>query len=90
MEHEPVAPLVADRVRRLRRERGWSAERLATACEEAGYKALTQSTIAKIESGVRKTVTATEIAGLAKALDITPTQLLAPKLLGQPDVALSM
>jgi transcriptional regulator with XRE-family HTH domain len=90
MEPEPVARLVADRVRRLRRERGWSTERLAKACEEAGYRMLTRSTIAKIESGVRRTVTATEIAGLAKALGIMPTQLLAPKLLGQPDVALSM
>jgi transcriptional regulator with XRE-family HTH domain len=50
---------------------------LAAACAEAGYQALTRSTIAKIESGVRKNITADEIAGLAKALDTTPTQLLA-------------
>jgi CRP-like cAMP-binding protein len=39
---------------------------------------ITRSTIAKIESGVRKTVTADEIAVLARVLGVTPTELLAP------------
>jgi transcriptional regulator with XRE-family HTH domain len=79
LESESVARLVATRVRALRHARGWSAERLATACADAGYRSLTRSTIAKIESGVRKTVTADEVAGLAQALGTTPTLLLAPE-----------
>jgi transcriptional regulator with XRE-family HTH domain len=75
MEPEPVARLVAARVRRLRRERGWSAEQLAKACGDDGP---TRSTIAKIESGVRKSVTAEEIAVLARALEVSPAELLAP------------
>ncbi|MGV9364729.1 VMAP-C domain-containing protein [Amycolatopsis sp. NPDC003731] len=78
MGPEPIARLVAAHVRRLRRERGWTADRLARACAEAGQPALTRGTIAKIESGVRKTVTADEIAVLAKALEVTPAELLAP------------
>lgn len=85
MELEPVARSIAAHVRRLRRERGWSAAQLAMACATAGYPGLTRSTIAKIESGVRKTVTAAEVAGLAKALDITPTQLLSSDLAPDSD-----
>lgn len=76
MGSEPVARVVAARVRALRHARGWSAERLAAACVDAGYQSLTRSTIAKIESGVRKNITVEEIAGLANALGTTPTQLL--------------
>ncbi|MGW4061498.1 VMAP-C domain-containing protein [Amycolatopsis sp. NPDC004747] len=78
MGPEPIARLVAAHVRRLRRERGWSADRLARACADIGQPTLTRGTIAKIESGVRKTVTADEIAVLAKALEVTPAELLAP------------
>ncbi len=61
----------------LRIERGWSMVRLAQACAHAGHPSLTRSTIAKLESGVRKTLSAAELAGLAQALDRTPDQLLA-------------
>ena len=70
---------VAYRIRQLRRERGWSARDLAEACERMGQRSLTRGTIAKIESGVRKSVTADEVACLARVFDITPTDLLAPE-----------
>ena len=68
---------VAERIRRLRHERSWSARDLAEACERMGQPSLSRGTIAKIESGVRKSVTADEVACLARVFGITPTDLLA-------------
>lgn len=79
MEHAPVAKLVADRVRHLRKQRGWSAQQLADACAAAGMPVLSRGTIAKIESGVRKSVNAEEVAVLSQVLGVTPTELLAPE-----------
>jgi transcriptional regulator with XRE-family HTH domain/DNA-binding NarL/FixJ family response regulator len=72
---QPVATHnVAYRIRRLRTQRGWSAQQLADQCGGA----LTRSTIAKIESGVRRIVTVEEIAVLAQAFQVDPQDLLAP------------
>ncbi len=68
---------VADRVRSLRSERGWSAQQLANECARVGMPSLSRGTIAKIESGVRKSITAEEVAVLADVLGVTPTSLLA-------------
>jgi len=76
-----TTPLVADRVKRLRTERGWSARDLAEECARAGLSELTRSTIAKIESGVRKSVTADEITVLARVLGVTPSDLVGPATL---------
>jgi len=67
---------IADRVRDLRSQRRWSARQLAEECDRAGSKSLTRGTIAKIESGVRKYVTADELAVLAQVLQVSPTDLL--------------
>jgi two-component system nitrate/nitrite response regulator NarL len=67
---------VADAVRRLRDERGWTARELAEACLRAGAPSLTRATIAKIESGVRKSVTADELAVLARVLGVSSETLL--------------
>ncbi|MBV9141891.1 MAG: helix-turn-helix transcriptional regulator [Pseudonocardiales bacterium] len=71
--------LVAGRVRRLRMELRWSAQRLADECAREGCDSLTRGTIAKIESGARKSVTADEVAVLARVLGVTPTDLLTPE-----------
>ncbi|QKV72438.1 helix-turn-helix domain-containing protein [Amycolatopsis sp. Hca4] len=89
MATAPVARLVAERVRQLRRRRNWSAQQLADACADAGMKTLTRGTIAKIESGVRKSVSAAEVQVLAKVLGVTPNELLAPGS-RQPDRRLSL
>jgi len=67
---------IADRVRDLRSARRWSARRLAEECARAGSTSLTRGTIAKIESGVRKYVTADELAVLAQVLLVSPAELL--------------
>lgn len=77
MADATVTRTVADRVRSLRRGRGWSARELAEACERAGMATLTRSAIAKIESGVRKSVTADELAILAAVLKVPLSALLA-------------
>ena len=66
-----VAPQgIAGRIRQLRAERGWSAQRLADECAKRGLATLNRGTIAKIESGVRKSVTAEEIDVLGRALGV--------------------
>src|SRR5262249_23506284 len=69
---------VADRVRQLRTERAWSARKLAEACAAAGMPSLNRGTLAKIESGVRKSVTVAEIAALARAFGAQPTARVEP------------
>ncbi|UOX89255.1 FxSxx-COOH system tetratricopeptide repeat protein [Amycolatopsis sp. FBCC-B4732] len=69
-------PTLAAKIRRLRKERGWSAQRLADQCAKLGEPALTRSTIAKIESGVRRSVHAGELAVLARAFEVSPGVLL--------------
>ena len=76
MDRGAVTQGLADRLRRLREERGWSAQRLADACASAGFPGLTRSTIAKIESGTRKSVTADEVTALAHVLGVPATDLL--------------
>lgn len=67
---------VADSVRGLRSQRRWSARKLAEECARAGSRSLTRGTIAKIESGVRKYVTADELTVLAQVLQVSPADLL--------------
>ena len=76
MEEGSVTQQVSDRIRVLRAERRWSARDLAEACAREGMPSLTRSTIAKIEAGSRKSVTAEEIAVLARALQVSSTDLL--------------
>lgn len=69
---------VANRVRQLRTERGWTVQDLADACAAAGMPSLTRGTLAKIESrkAIRKSVTVAEIAALARAFGVQPTDLV--------------
>ena len=76
MAQETVTELLADRIKQARTARGWTAQQLADTCVLAGCPALTRGTIAKIESGVRKTITAEEVAALAFVLAISPSELL--------------
>lgn len=72
--------MVAERVRRLRQQHGWTAQQLADMCADAGLPSLTRGTIAKIESGVRQSVSADELGVLANVLGVTATELLTPDL----------
>jgi len=81
---------VAGRVKELRTRRGWSAERLAKACADAGMPELNRSVIANIESRRRKQVSIEEALTLAYVLDVAPVHLIVPtedveQYLGTPD-----
>jgi transcriptional regulator with XRE-family HTH domain len=76
MSDVSVTRQVADHVRSLRAQRRWSARQLAEECARAGATSLTRGTIAKIESGGRKYVTADELAVLARVLGVSPSALL--------------
>jgi len=78
MSDASVTRHVADHIRSLRAQRRWSARQLAEECARAGATSLTRGTIAKIESGGRKYVTADELAVLARVLQVSPSALLAP------------
>jgi transcriptional regulator with XRE-family HTH domain len=62
-------------IRKLRRQRNWTAQRLAEECVRSGAPWLTRGTIAKIESGVRKSITSEELVALAQAFGVTLAHL---------------
>jgi DNA-binding SARP family transcriptional activator/tetratricopeptide (TPR) repeat protein/DNA-binding Xre family transcriptional regulator len=76
MANDTVTRRIADRLRVLRSQRGWSARQLADECARAGGGTLTRGTIAKIESGGRKYVTADELIVLARVLETSVEDLL--------------
>lgn len=57
--------MLADNLRRLRKEKGWSQERLA---QQAG---VTLSSLSKIESGANDNPTIKTLQSLASALGVT-------------------
>lgn len=64
------------RVRALRSQRGWSAQRLADLCAEAGAEGLTRQAISKLENGPRKYLRAGEARTLARVFGVTIDFLL--------------
>ena len=62
--------MLADNVKRFRKERGLSQDQLARQAD------ITYTTLAKIESGVNQNPTIKTIQGIAKALDVTIDQLV--------------
>ncbi|WP_333769318.1 helix-turn-helix domain-containing protein [Streptomyces sp. IBSBF 2435] len=68
---------VADTVRRLREERGMTAQEVADACAALGHR-MPRSVIANLENGRRSGIDLTELLVLAKVLDVPPVALLVP------------
>ena len=71
--------IVGPQVRRFRTQRGWSQSALAAKCQMAGWD-ISRGIIAAIEGRVRW-VGDFELMLLAKALRITPTELLPKQLI---------
>jgi transcriptional regulator with XRE-family HTH domain len=86
-----VSDIIVQRVKVLRRERGWSARELARRCAEAGAPELTLSVLNNIETGRpdpktgkrRRRVDVEELLALARTFDVLPSDLLEP-LRGRP------
>lgn len=75
MEQPDVNRIVASRVKRLRQERRWSAQRLADECQPFGPPYLDRNRIAKIEANLRRRIGIEEVEILARALGVTVDQL---------------
>lgn len=79
-----VSDLIAERLRDVRTERGWTAAELAAACARAGQPKITTAVIANIETGRRnpdgtrrRQVSVDEMLLFAAVLKIPPADLLA-------------
>lgn len=68
--------VIAQRVKLLRRERGFSAERLAEEMDRVGVP-FDKTVVANLETGRRRYVTVQELFALALVLDASPMHLLA-------------
>ena len=77
-----VMATVAAEVRRRRKERGMTAQELADACAEIGYR-IPRNVIANMESGRRAALPLIEVMVLAEALNTHPILLIYP--LGHKD-----
>ncbi|MFJ3536739.1 transcriptional regulator [Streptomyces sp. NPDC090109] len=68
---------VAGEVRRRRKEKRWSAQRLAERCEELGHP-IPRNVIANLESGRRANLPLVDVMVLAAALETYPICLIFP------------
>jgi len=68
---------IAEQVRRHRKARGWSAQRLSDECSGLGFD-FPRSTLADLESGRRANISVAELIALAAALGVPPLLLLYP------------
>lgn len=69
---------IAQRVKAVRKARGWSAQQVAERCANVGMPELDRSTIANIELGRRQRVGVDEWLVLAYVLGVAPVHLLLP------------
>ncbi len=79
MDHEQAAPTaaVAQRIRDLRKKRGWSAERLAQEMRGAGI-GWNRGVVTKLEGGRRHDVSVAELFALSYVLNVAPVHVLVP------------
>lgn len=66
---------VAQRMRELRRARGWSADRLVEELAKHGVS-WNRGVVTKLETGRRESVSVAELLGLASAFSVMPLTLL--------------
>jgi transcriptional regulator with XRE-family HTH domain len=78
-----LGQIVGERVRRLRDDRGWSAQRLAQECARRGVDSLKRTAISKVENNRRK-LSSEEVLTLAKVLGVTADYLLEGKVAPEP------
>lgn len=78
-----VTTVIAERIKTLRNEARLSGPALAAAMNERGIP-WNRTTVAKLETGRRETVTVQELLALAVVLDVPPVWLLADPKAGTP------
>lgn len=79
---ESASTTAAQRVQRLRKERGWSVARLADECAKVGAPQLTANVLTNLLSRQqrRRDLTVEEVGALAAVFDLPPARLL-PELI---------
>lgn len=79
---DPAAPTqrVAQNIKNIRTQRGWSARVLAEHCAAVGMPGLNRPTIANIEAGRRGYVSVDELCAFGAALNVDPMLLLQREL----------
>jgi len=79
---ESASNTAAQRVQRLRKERGWSVARLADECAKVGARQLTANVLTNLLSRQqrRRDLTVEEVGALAAVFDLPPARLL-PQLI---------
>jgi len=80
-EQSKIGPALGRQLRRLRKRKGWTQQRLSDELEKLGH-VIHPTAILKIEKGIRA-VTVDEFLALAAALNVPPPLLLLP--LGEED-----
>jgi transcriptional regulator with XRE-family HTH domain len=66
---------IATEIRRRRKARKWSAQRLSDECAALGLE-ITRTAISDLENGRRRFITVAELLIIAQALEIGPAALL--------------
>lgn len=72
-----ISTTIANEVRRVRQQRGVSAQKLADRCAELGAP-IPRTVLSNLENGRRGNVTVAELLVLAAALDVPPATLVFP------------
>jgi transcriptional regulator with XRE-family HTH domain len=73
---DPITRLIASRVREIRQQQRLSGAALGAAVRDLGLPGWVDSTVGKLETSRRESVTVKELFALAKALDVPPAWLL--------------
>ena len=79
MAVQTATRVVAERVREVRKRRGWTMAQLAERCAAIGAPQITENALENLEygrRGTRRAVTVDDLFALAVALDIAPVHLL--------------
>jgi transcriptional regulator with XRE-family HTH domain len=74
---DPVVKVIAERMRKYRRGRDWSGQKLADEVTRLGVR-WDRSIVANLENGRRGTVSVQELVALSRALDVSPLLLALP------------
>ena len=68
---------IAAEIRRHRKQRKWSAQRLSDECANLGLE-IPRTAISDLENGRRRFISVAEFLVIAKALQVEPADLLPP------------
>jgi transcriptional regulator with XRE-family HTH domain len=81
---DPITRLIASRVREIRQQQRLSGAALGAAVRDLGLQGWVDSTVGKLETSRRESVTVRELLALAVALGVPPLWLLADPQAGTP------